>query len=229
MKINKRKWNDYGEMPQANPLRWQLLHREDDGSYTEQSNVLKCKDFFNDVVAFLKCKVHFHKYRFSNDVCINDEGMYILLSGVMDKMTFVHNLVILNEKVQADLGESILFEDVDKDCMLVCLPPSLWDSTYQISLATMLIRCCNYNFLYDTWDDFFGEKAPLNANEVAFTPAAKKLAQSQGFINPRPGEWVYAVGGYNTAKILSLNNTMGGIVHDNGVSAWAMAIEKEAK
>lgn len=226
MKVTKLNWNHYGEEPQGNPIRWQLLYREEDESYTEQSGVLQCKDFFNDVVAFLKAEKLFGIYGFNNKVKINDEGMYLLLSGIADKELFVHNLVVLNSRIEEDLGEHIYFEDADNDTLLVCLPPSLWDSTYQISLATMLIRCCNYNFLYDTWDDFFGEKAPLNANEVAFTPAAKKLAQQYGFVNPRPGEWVYSVGGYDTAKIVAMANPSG-YVHNSGVSAWALAIEKE--
>jgi len=41
----------YAEMPQPNPLSWRIMHKRGD-TLVSQSCPIRCKDFFNDVVAW---------------------------------------------------------------------------------------------------------------------------------------------------------------------------------
>ena len=53
----------YGEIPQANPLRWRIMYREKK-ELVSQSALIKCKDFFNDVVAWKNAQAEIKIYGF---------------------------------------------------------------------------------------------------------------------------------------------------------------------
>ena len=214
----------YSEVPQPNPLRWRIMYRDKD-ILTSQSGLIKCKDFFNDMVAYQNAKLKFHIYGFKNDVKFNRYGVYLLLTGIADRDKFFANLDVLNARIEQDLGTKVSYYKASrgKNRAIVHIPKPLWKSTYYISLVTMMIRLCNYNYSYQKWEDFFNKDAPINTVDTAFNDKAKALTKEQGFALPQAKDyWFFARFGFNSGSNKPMSNS---IIHNNGCSDWAVALE----
>ena len=211
----------YAEVPQTNPLRWKTLLKEADGSFSDQSGWIKCKDFYNDTVAFFKEGSVFSIYGYKNNIKKNEEGVYFLLKFVKDKPSFFKNIDVVNEQLHADLGCRLqaLDHDVDDEVVLL-IPNELWESTYRISMVTMVVRLCNYGCVYEHWNDLWNTHAPSYQIEHAFTQEAKNNAVRLGFKVPQmyANYWFYAGPEFNSKN---KPKQTGGIIHNNGVSNWS--------
>lgn len=220
-KCNSTHRNKYSEMSQPNPLKWRLMFKEQDNSLSSQSGLIVCKDFFNDVVAWKHTQTAFKIYNFDNQVEFNDEGMYILLYNIADKKKFTRNIVRgINPQLIKDLGTMIEVTQQGKGKVVVLLPHVLWQSTYHISLVSMLIRLCNYDRAYEHWDEFFLPDAPMNIIDHAFTTDAKRFTQEYGFALPEEVKdfWYFSSYGYTSKSEHGIDSH---IVHNNGASDWA--------
>lgn len=210
--------NTYAEIGQANPMRWRLLHKRK-GVFYSQSGLIKCKDFFNDVVAWKQAKQKFSIYSFSNKVKFNREGMYFHLTAIADQDKFIHNLFTLNQRIMQDLKVYIKFTGMKDGSMVICIPHKLWRNTYYISLASMMIRLCNYDKQYDTWEDFFADTAPLCTIETAFSKKTREYTKENGFKIPAKLRklWFWAGKDYHSGNQAK---PMGSVIHNNGVNNW---------
>ena len=209
----------YGEIDQRNPLRWRIMYKSKD-TLTDQSGLIKCKDFFNDVVAYKQAKRPFSVYGFSNKVKFNRNGLYLWLTFIANTDKFIKNLEPLNKRLDDDLGVQLQITKQDDGSVVLLIPTVLWRSTWYISLVTMLIRCCNYDYEYNTWDDFFADTAPLCTSERAFTPQAKTNAKSIGFNLPIHLRKYWFWGGDKCNSEVD-PNAYANTIHNNGVSSWS--------
>lgn len=232
MKFNIKQLNNkpYNEVGQTNPLRWKTLFREKDNTFIDQSGWVKCKDFYNDTVAFFKEGSVFSIYGYENKIKKNDEGVYFLLRYVKDRATFHKNLAVMNSRLLKDLGCVVTAEDNDtqtQDEVVILIPTELWESTYRISMVTMVIRLCNYGIEFKKWEDFWSTDSPAYKFENAFTAEAKANALKLGFKVPPKFEkyWWYCGPQYNS---LAKPGTIGGTIHNNGVSSWSQWMKQEA-
>jgi len=216
----------YAEVPQVNPLKWKTLFKEADNTFVDQSGWIKCKDFYNDTVAFFKAGSVFSIYSYQNQVKKNEEGVYFLLKFIKDKKSFFLNIEMMNKQLFKDLKCSVGVWDHKDDEVVVLIPNELWESTYRISMVTMVIRLCNYGVLYETWADLWKDKAPAISVDHAFTPEAIANAKEYGFLVPKQykGYWYYAGKAHNSRENPSLT---GSIIHNNGVSNWSMFMKQE--
>jgi hypothetical protein len=227
-KFNLKNNKTYNEVGQNNPIRWKTLFCEQDGSFTDQSGWIKCKDFYNDTVAYFREGSVFSIYGYDNKIKKNDEGVYFLLRYVKDKKSFFHNMEIMNKQLQADLGCKVQWWDVDADTpdeVVILIPNELWETTYRISMVTMCIRLCNWGYKYKNWEDFWSTDAPVYKLEQAFTEFAKKNARTLGF-KVKPGfekYWWYFSKDFNSE---AKPGTKGSTIHNNGVSEWSSGMEK---
>lgn len=223
IKILKKHNAQYNEIPQPNPLRWRIMYRKGD-VLTSQSCLIKCKDFFNDVVAWKKAKKAFVIYNFKNNVKFNREGLYLHLTEVGEMDTFVNNLYRVNQRIFDDLKVILRYTVMDDHSIVVIIPNKLWNNTYYISLVSMMIRLCNYNVKYDNWSSFFDDNAPINTAEEAFTDAAKAFTQKNGFklLTKYHKLWYNSTDGWNSASGKEL---IGSIIHNNGVCDWVRSME----
>lgn len=211
----------YSEVGQINPLRWKTLFKEQDGTFCDQSGWVKCKDFYNDTVAYFKENSVFSIYGYQNQIKHNDEGVYFLLKFIKDKPSFFKNMDVVNERLEKDLGCRVNVLDHDEnDEVVICIPMPLWESTYRISMVTFVIRLCNYGQEYKCWEDLWDTHAPAYKVESAFTQDAKNNALQLGFLVPEKFAeyWFYAGPQYNSKEA---PKTTGGIIHNNGVSNWS--------
>ena len=224
-KINvlKKHRGQYAEIDQPNPLRWRIMHRKKD-VLTSQSCLIKCKDFFNDVVAWKKAKKAFVIYGFRNNIKFNREGLYLHLTEVGEMDVFVNNLYKVNQRIFDDLKVYLEYTIMDDYSIVVMIPNQLWSNTYYISLVSMMIRLCNYNVKYDTWDSFFDDNAPINTVEEAFNDNAKAFTKKNGFklLTKYRKLWYNSTDGWNSASGKEL---IGSIIHNNGVCDWVKSME----
>ena len=220
--ILKKHKGQYAEIDQPNPLRWRIMHRSKD-VLTSQSCLIKCKDFFNDVVAWKKAKKAFVIYSFKNNIKFNRNGLYVLLTEISDEKIFLSNIEIVEQRLWQDLRETLVMDRVD-DGFVVLIPHKVFSNTYYISLFSMLIRLCNYNTEYTTWDSIFDENAPLNTVEEAFNDNAKAFTQKNGFklLTKYRKLWYNSTNGWNSASGKEL---IGSIIHNNGVCDWVKSME----
>lgn len=220
--------NTYSEIAQANPLRWRVMLRDKKVLHS-QSGLIKCKDFFNDIVAWKHGGHQFNIYSFNNQVKFNRFGLYMLLTSITDKKQFLSNLDALNERLKKDLNTKISTYSLPKDenSLVIHIPNPVWQNTYYVSLATMMIRLCNYKFNYKTWEDFFAPDSPLNTVETAFNDQAKAYTKEKGFTLPEKyrGLWYNARMGWNSRDKAEIRAA---IIHNNGCSDWATSMA-EAK
>lgn len=132
----------YSEMGQSNLLRWTVLFKEDNGSYTETTRKFKCKDFFNEVIAVR----HGHDlgcYGFSAEsVKINEDGVYCLMTSVSNQDAFEHNLGSINVYAEKSGMPALSWQRNGKDEILF-MPMAYFDNTYFASLLTYMIRVSN--------------------------------------------------------------------------------------
>ena len=221
--ILKKHKGQYAEIDQPNPLRWRIMHRSKD-VLTSQSCLIKCKDFFNDVVAWKKAKKAFVIYGFRNNIKFNREGLYLHLTEVGEMDVFVNNLYKVNQRVFDDLKVYLEYFIMDDQSIVILIPNKVWSNTYYISLVSMMIRLCNYNVKYDTWESFFDDNAPINTVEEAFNDNAKAFTQKNGFklLTKYRKLWYNSTDGWNSASGKEL---MGSIIHNNGVCDWVKSME----
>jgi len=222
MKLILNNHSTYLEEGQKNPIRWKTLLKMEDGSFTDQSGWIKCKDFFNDSVAFFREGTRFSIYHYKNDIKKNDEGVYFLLSGINDKPSFKDNLEVVNHQLFKDLGCVVQYIDhEDKDKAVILIPNALWETTYRISMISMCVRLCNYGYVYQEWADLWSTHAPVCTLEHSFTEDAKKNARELGFKVPEKFSkfWWYCGEKYNSDVV---KGGTGGTIHNNGVSNWSM-------
>jgi hypothetical protein len=226
-KIQFQDHTTYAEEGQVNPLRWKTLWKQPDGSFVDQSGWIKCKDFYNDTVAYFKEGSVFSIYGYKNAIQKNEEGVYFLLKFIKDQASFFANLGVVNKQLYSDLGCGMTANIIGEDEVVILIPTELWESTYRISMITMVVRLCNYGVLYTTWDDIWAEKAPVNTVEHAFTQEAKANAKTLGFLVPDQFKdfWYFAGKEYNSKQKPTLT---GSVIHNNGVSNWSLYMQQGA-
>ncbi|MFZ2190126.1 MAG: hypothetical protein WAV48_05060 [Candidatus Magasanikiibacteriota bacterium] len=106
-----------------------------------------------------------------------------------------------------------------KDEVVVLIPNEVWESTYYISVISMMIRLCNYNVSYPSWDSFFLKDAPINTIEQAFKQATKDYVAKNGFKLPEEFQkyWYFSSYGYNSESGKPLDSH---VIHNNGANDW---------
>lgn len=147
----------------------------------------------------------------------------MLLKYINDMPTFLKNLKVVNKRLQADLDcqVEIIGEGIHPDEVIILIPNELWETTYRISMITMVIRLCNYGYKYSDWESMWKDGAPSTNLDHAFSPNALKNAKNMGFTVPKKYEkyWWYCGDEWNN---VAKEKQTGGMIHNNGVSSWSM-------
>jgi hypothetical protein len=226
LKINPTKTLDrtYSEVPQVNPLHWETLFKEEDGSFTPTSNLFKCKDFLNDIVAAYH-KVFFMTYGFDNNKPLNEEGVYFALSNTGKNLE--HNLALVNDwckETNRDGNEwcvSILGKAPNKK-EVIFVPRWVFDSTYLISIVSWLIRISSHDIAHKSLMDM----ATYNKDVYGDCPFKLYFDKMRkvGINTPTKKKyWAFAMG-QNSDKL-----TYNPGIHDNGVYNWLMCYAEGKK
>jgi hypothetical protein len=217
-KLNITHNGTYSEVEQNNPLRWRIMHRVKD-TMVSQSHLIKCKDFFNDVVAWRMAKKEFSIYRFSNKIKFNKYGVWLHLTKIANMALFLSNIEVVNNKLNEQLGVSVHIEPHNDTELLIMVPSKVWTSTYYISLLSLAIRWCNYEVSYKTWEDIFNEESPAyRAEDEVIDDKTLTFVQKHGFAVDKAKElWYNAGNDFNSSK---KDKLLGSVIHDNGICGW---------
>lgn len=199
------------ESEQTNPLRLEILFREGD-TFTPQTALFKCKDYFNDVVAA------YHGffgivYGLNNaNLKLNEDGVWVKLYNINNQNNvFVDNIeAVLQVELAESLDVFIQLEELDPTTFLLFLPRKMFDNTWTISLATYLIRLCNYGMNYTSLDDLMSKTHQFHEMNH-FTPFVRK----HKFNIPEGLKpyWFYCGEQYNSEKVKNIS-----LVHNNGIA-----------
>jgi len=217
----------YSESPQNNKLRWTILFKEESEEgkppiFTAQSSIMKCRDYFNDLVATYR-GIFFSVYRFSNKVKLNADGVWIKLNHLESKKRFLHNLGSINRKA-AERGfppvTGLHNEKLSDEC-LIFLPRVYFECTYFISLLTYLIRIANSRVEVDSYEELIDpDKNPARLADMPFATYREKIFEL-GFQLPSEelagNPWFLFK---DQAANLAATASVGSAIHDNGVYSW---------
>jgi hypothetical protein len=211
----------YNEMPQNNPIRWQVFTRTGD-VFTPQTGKFMCKDYLNDVCAKYNGK-NVYAYGLKNhDMVLNDDGIWLQLTGITEPEVFMHNLTccINDENPEYPLT----FEEY-QGTMLVFVPRYYFNQTYLVSLLSYIIRISNGDKKFKSFKDALTSKA-CQADPALYGKGIQ-LALSWRFHVPEAFQkyWSYYTDTYNSV----LDNYEGSTIHNNGIMAWSenMTIEQK--
>jgi hypothetical protein len=211
----------YNEAEQRNPICWRFMYKEFDGSLTPQAAQMKCKDFFNDAVA-AKHNKRFEIYGYNNEnLKFNEEGLYVLVKNVKDK-SFYSNLLVINERLEKDLGCQMTIWENKHDEAVLLFPNGVLDATYYMSVLALTIRCSNYGYIYKTWEDFWSTNAPTLTQERGLGAPLYEQLKTYGFKKPEGTEkyWWYQSKAINSETPSSLNYGFSSYIHNAGALSW---------
>ncbi|MDE3022297.1 MAG: hypothetical protein KGI54_10590 [Pseudomonadota bacterium] len=198
---------------------------------SSQSGLIKCKDFFNDVVAWKNAKKAFSIYRFDNQVSFNREGLYFHLTGIGDVTKFFINLNVVNTRLYKDMGVIVsvhthaLPEGTQPNTsVVISIPNKVWKSTYYISVLSLLIRVCNYNCTYQNWEEIFADTSPMKTIDGAFLTKTRNYVCKNGFKLPVTLRklWYKSMKGFNSKDA---PQTTCSVIHNNGANDWVNNME----
>lgn len=221
-KFGKTLVKQYGEVGQPNPLRWEVLFQEQDGTLQPQSAKMKCRDFFNDLVGWYH-NVKGCIYGFdTRAIKLNDDGVWLRLTKVKDVPQFLQNLdTLVNKPMAEDLGVIVSFWYINKDTVLIFIPRKVMESTYTVSLTTWLLRLSNYGHTFTSFEEVCQNNAATNKDNVKSPAAVKQLR----FKLPEQYQlyWYYHNEQYNSVKQPDPSAYMS-ILHDNGIQRWSYSL-----
>jgi hypothetical protein len=215
-KITKTLPTTYSEIGQTNPLRWEILFRNDEESFTSQSGLIKCKDFFNELVRKHVTGKDTGIYGFTtNNISFNEEGMYFRMHLTFPFEVFETNINnTLGTSNNSD--EHVVVEDLGEGKALLFMPIHYFTSTYLMSLVSFIIRCCHAAETYESLDVLLDNTKDVAINNQGMTLAKKwKLDVPEEF----KGFWYYA--GKQDNSQIQPDPTYTSLVHNNGVMGWA--------
>ena len=205
----------YGEIGQENPLRWEILYRDTKDSFVSQSGLIKCKDFFNEIVRKYNTGADSYIYGFSTEgIQLNEEGVYFRMYNTTSK--FISNL----DAVFSQDAVKLEVEKLEDDTVLLRIPRYYWGSTYLTSLVTYYIRCCNCDVGLTSVDDLW-----TKTKDVAIHNQGKALALKWGLAVPEEYQqyWYFCNSETNSVKEPSPYATA--VVHNNGVMSWSNGVK----
>lgn len=206
--------NTYGEISQVNPIRWEILFRESGDSFVSQSGLIKCKDFFNELVRKYATGQDSAIYSFdTKTVKLNEEGVYFRMHKTM--VNFSNNIdAVINTSDNSDLH--VTTELLEKGTVLLFIPRYYFTSTYLTSLVTYLIRCCNCAKKLKSLDDLWE-----STEDIAIQGHGRDLAKAWGLSVPEEYRQFWYYCGKTVNSVVDPSPYSAGIVHNNGVMSWS--------
>lgn len=216
MKFTYTNKGGYSEIGQPNPIRWAILSGSPDAGFQNESSWLKCKDFFNDYVVAYNGGQRFGIYGFST------EGMKIPAKGepvymaVKDwKPPFLTNLDVLNQGIPEAVERHMVGEQ-----LILEIPAYYFKNTYNISLLTLLIRLCNIDHTFETFEEFASYKQHAVQDQQLFNTVQDKGKFFNIPDHLKDYVW-YAGAQFNDKVFKGQVYQLSSLVHNNGLVSWS--------
>lgn len=221
-KFEKSTGVTYSEIGQPNPLRWEILFRDGD-NFTPQSGLLKCKDFFNDMVSKIVHGKDLSIYGWTTSCLkLNDDVIWMRLHHLNNPELFQKNVLdVLNPKLKEDMDIEISVDLLPNSCALVGFPVALFKNTYLISLSSWVVRLCNYGSKLESFDKALD--GPEAKADCAIHSKGVVLVRKWGFKIPKDYQpfWYYSSKEWNG---VNKPEPCASVIHNNGVMSWSSAV-----
>lgn len=225
-KFTRKLIRKYCEISQPNPIRWEMLYL-DDGVFKPQTGLIKCRDFFNDIVSKVMVGRDIAIYGLdTSTVKINEDGVWMRVSGLINPDLFIKNInTIVNTKMQDELGTNLVLEPLPRKKVLIFFPKVIFSSTYLTSLVTWLIRLSNFEEEFESYEQCLTKSSAKDIDR-AIAYMGLTVALKWGFKLPEglSSYWYYAGANYNSA--VDPTPTYAGTIHNCGVMNWAQHAPK---
>lgn len=212
----------YAEVEQNNPLRWVVLYQEQDGTLVPQTGLIKCKDFFNDLVGkYYNTSGSIYGFD-TKSIKVNEDGVWFLLTNV--HVNFQKNVNEFLMPLLDNFEEEIIcvsrYEGV-----LLFIPRCIFSNTYYVSLVTYLIRVCSMSVLHKSLKDVFSLK-----EEPSIKDTYGHITK-WGFTLPEEltKYWFYAGPTLNSETHPDIAHNQISVLHNNGIMGWAYAYQQTPK
>jgi hypothetical protein len=170
------KWNaeNYAEIGQTNPLRWQNLKLVGPDTYEPVSKWWKCKDFMNEVVTSFHLERSFSIYGFqvTHNTFFNKEDttLPLLLKNV--SKSFLVNMGVVNEHLLHEGYPAVEVYQHEVGAFIK-VPLEYLANTLFMSQVTLFIRLANTEGEYDSIPNMLKDKHN-RGDEVNFNACLKK-------------------------------------------------------
>jgi hypothetical protein len=208
-KITPTLVKSYSEIGQENPLRWEILYKVADDEYESQSGLIRCKDFFNELVRKYNTGQDSAIYRFdTKEIKLNDEGIYF-------RMHYIADMDVFNTNLSSTVSD-VTNEKLDKTTSLLFIPRKYFASTYLTSLVSYVIRICNVKTLVGTL-----EEAITNTTDIAIKEDGKAFAKKWRFNVPENYQQYWYYCGDKENSVVNPTPIYAVVIHNNGVQSWS--------
>lgn len=216
----------YAELDQKNPLRWTFMKKVKD-TYTNSSNIFKCKDFFNDVIAYQHLKKKFVQYGMGSDSAkfTRKGGIWVLLSNTTPNLIGNIERCINEEfkdtwKIKLDVipvNQADFTSDhiTLRNMVLVYFPKEALTNTFRISLLTLMIRNCNVSQDIESYDKLI---TPAFGRDGSLDECRYMMLKKHAYQFPGETDWVFYSQGYNSKD--AWKAWMTSVVHNNGIMGF---------
>lgn len=216
----------YIENDQHNPIRWTMLEEVEDKVFKNTTNRFRCRDYFNDFVAFNRGIPKFSTYGMDSDQgkVDKDGGFYILLTGCLSNL--MQNLQeVINPELESVYGvglatipvnqEDITGFLVDKHDMIVYVPKELLKSTLRLSLITLFIRNCNQRHFVKSYENLLDDSF---AADGQLREGVMNLLRTHNYLLEKEDKYIW----YCSEKYNSVvsPHEVGMVIHDCGVGTY---------
>jgi hypothetical protein len=224
-KFGKKLTRTYSEISQPNPLRWEILWKDEADKFHPQSGNIKCKDFFNDLVSKIMGDHTFEIYGFNSATTkINDDGVWFRLSHIDNPDQFMENAEkAINVKLmeQTDGNVRLSLFKLPRKKVLVFIPKYLFTKTYLTSLVTYMLRLCNYGVSLTSFESAISDASVAYNTDNAIKGNGRALALKWAFKVPAEYDefWYWSGPQYNSK--LQPKPAYAGVIHNNGVMSWS--------
>lgn len=209
------------ESGQANPIRWTLVHKDGD-TLQPLAAEMKCKDYFNDIVA-AKRGVFFKQYGFDNKLWLQQPGCDVLLTGLVDYEKFTTAVAKVTHP-----DHPVVLEKILEDVALLHIPEYYFLNTYRISLLTYMIRLCNNNV---GTSEFKGIETTLTSDlaqqSAGLSSQGREFAIKHGWDVPDGDKYWWRTSKTYNSDNNSITYGIGQIIHNCGVNGWAAGLIAE--
>ena len=209
----------YAELDQPNPLRWQIYFEESDLVFAPQTGKIKCRDFFNDIVAARKGQPFYIYGLNGGDIKTNDDGVWISLTGVKESLS--ENLKIwLQSYLEQVSGQELRVIRYSPKRIFIKIPSFFWEKTYYISLATLLIRLSNYGKVFSDINECISSIAEFEGHVYTTTTSNKLLKYKFELPAQFADVWWWSSLTYNSGKTDIPHYQKTSCIHNSGINAY---------
>lgn len=169
------------EIGQDIVLRMAYVHKEQDGTYTQLHDGVKCRDFLGDAVWATQQKIKINIYGFTFDgkkKPIDLDKMRLVLdfsSCEYNKKAFLNNFDIVHRiEERHKLPKTRIYSVKDNKNKYILEASKFWQkSVFNVSLYTFLLKCMCYEYI--NLANWFAEIKPRNNNEGRYASQVSKI------------------------------------------------------